>query len=783
MSHPTAETPIDRPRPPASRRALEAGLVLILALLPLLFFWRLITPNPADQLTIAQGDFTEQYFPLRAFTAREWVRGHLPLWNPYLSGGQPALADIQAGALYPPHIAQALLLGWGGSLLGFDSGFPLKALEWQVILHFSLAAVGTYLFARHLLRHTGFIRREARFGGVIASLVFTYGGYLTGFPVQQITILQVSAWLPWLLWGLDAALRQRKPAPLVGSILVLAMALLAGHPQTVLYLVYLSLAYSLFLALLLVDAPFSRRSWGQLARLLSIWLMVLAGGLGLAAAQLLPTLEFIRHSVRADMSFQTVSAGLPLTELVSILYPGFFGGSPEYVGIVTLGVMALALTLGWQHPQRHTGRWLVFWGVVGLFSLLLAFGGNLFVYPVLYLFAPGFDIVRQQERAFLLYSFSAAIVAGFGAAILVSSLPEVARQRYCQLEHNIRIVIMLLFFITGLFLFGAATATARGDEVNLFYGVLWHHLFGLVMLGGLAVYLQFRPYLLHGWGMALLAGWLAFNLFTVNWRFNLAPANEPPPFTPNGVVSFLVDAAGPQAPEGRVVSGGLLPGGNSAASVAEVQDLTGNTPLQLASMADFLARMPAWRLWQLLNVRYVVSARDIGDGGLTPVFAEDEQTVYAMGDPFERAWLVSSVEVVADERQAIARLAADDFDLRTQAIVPESLSEGLEAGDGPSSVAVKKIDPTHLALAVHASGRQLLVISQVFYPGWRVKVDGFPVPLRQVNGVLQGVVLSGGDHQVELYFVPQSFIIGLLFSVITLGLCGAGLLVPFVRRR
>src|SRR5512134_2446753 len=119
-------------------------LILLLALLPGLFFWRLLTPNPADHMAIAAGDFTEQYFPLRAFAAQEWVRGHIPLWNPYLFGGQPALADIQSGALYPPHVLEALLLGWSGLLLGRNIGFPLWALELQVIFHFSLAAVGTY---------------------------------------------------------------------------------------------------------------------------------------------------------------------------------------------------------------------------------------------------------------------------------------------------------------------------------------------------------------------------------------------------------------------------------------------------------------------------------------------------------------------------------------------------------------------------------------------------------------------------------------------------------------
>jgi hypothetical protein len=246
----------------------DITLIVLLAFLPLLFFWRLITPNPADRMTIAAGDFTEQYFPLRAFAAQEWVAGHIPLWNPYLFGGQPALADIHSGALYPPHILESLLLGWSGL------GFPLWALQWQVIAHFSLAAVGTYLFVRHLGVRKDVSLRQARFGGVIASLVFTYGGYLTGFPVQQITILEVSAWLPWVMWAVSAAIRpltiDSRPPTNVSRItyyvlrffplllpytsaafwgaLAFALAILAGRPQTVLYIFYLSLAYTIFYA-------------------------------------------------------------------------------------------------------------------------------------------------------------------------------------------------------------------------------------------------------------------------------------------------------------------------------------------------------------------------------------------------------------------------------------------------------------------------------------------------------------------------------------------------------
>ncbi len=229
-------------------------LIAVLALLPALFFWQLIAPNPADRMNIPAGDFTGQYYPLRLYAARELAAGRLPLWNPHVYGGQPGLADIQSGALYPPQIAEILLLNW----LGF--GFPVWALELQAIAHFSLAAVGAYLFGRRLARRVNASARNARFAGMVVSLVFTYSGYLTGFPVQQLTILEVSAWAPWVLLGLEGLASRveirdwrlgksgwGKAIP--GAVLaglILGLSLLPGHPQTSLYVVYLGIAFYYF---------------------------------------------------------------------------------------------------------------------------------------------------------------------------------------------------------------------------------------------------------------------------------------------------------------------------------------------------------------------------------------------------------------------------------------------------------------------------------------------------------------------------------------------------------
>ena len=776
---------------------VDIALLLILTLLPCLFFWRLLTPNPADHMQIATGDFTEQYFPLRAFTAQQWVRGQIPLWNPYLYGGQPGLADIQAGALYPPHILEALLLGWGGPLSGREIGFPLWALELQVIAHFSLAALGTYGFAHHLARHNGITRSRARFGGVIAALVFTYSGYLTGFPVQQMTILAVSAWLPWILWGISASLSQRGGAPANFSLrllspalswgaLAFALAILAGHPQTVLYIFYLSLAYTIFRAWWAwrVSEPAHDDRRRQihpsslvpvLASYLVCWLVIMALGAAMAAAQLLPTLEFIANSLRTELTYQAVSGGLPLTEFIAIIYPGFLGGSPQYVGIGSLVLIGLALVLAQPRPE------IAFWSGAGLVSLLLAFGGNTFLYPLFYLVGPGFDAVRQQERAFLVYSFSAAMLAGFGAMALAGPLPRVFRQKYALFERRLRLIAGIMAGLTGLFIYGSAAATAREDPVNLFFGVLQQHVLGLIILGGMLLLLGLRPRrrLRRTWGMSLVALWLGFNLFTVNWRFNLEKPGDPVPFRPNGVVRFLqtnlaaAQVTHPSLSAGRIVSGGLLPGGNSAASVYELPDLTGNTPLQLAAVDNFLQRMPVWRAWQLLNVRYVIEQRDIADPGLARVFEEDDLKVFEMGDPFPRAWFVSDTEVISSADQALTRLAADDFDLRRTAITAGLLGLPLAAAKA-STVTLVDSGPTHLRAELEATGRQLVVFSQIYYPGWQAAVDGQPTPLHRVNVILQGVVTPPGKHTVQLTFSPASFWWGSVISMI--GIVGWGVM-------
>jgi uncharacterized membrane protein YgdD (TMEM256/DUF423 family) len=786
-------------REPLKRAGPDVVIVVILALLPALFFWRLIAPNPADRMNIPAGDFTEQYYPLRAYAARELSAGRLPLWNPSPYGGQPSLADIQSGALYPPQIIEALLLHWLGL------GFPVWALELQIIAHFAWAAAGAYLLGRRLAwqatKSRAFVpsigigetmpssaraaTRNARFAGVVVSLVFTYSGYLTGFPVQQVTILEVSAWAPWVLLGMEGLARSwrletrdwrlavSRWGPCVGrwvlAGLALALSLLPGHPQTSLYVLYIAVAFYFFRVL--SPSSFVLRPSSLISHLLKATGYLLAAillGLALAAAQLLPTLEFIARSPRAGMNYEAVSFGLPLHELVSVIYPGYFGGSPEYVGVLPMVLMGLALALG-----RHR-REIAFWTVVGLLAMLLAFGGNTFLYPLFYLLAPGFDAVRHQERAFLVYALSAAVLSGYGALALASALNRVRRARLRRFERGLRIIFGAGLALTALFFYG----WVGSEYPDLFGGVLRHHVLGLVLLAGSLILLALRPSraLRRPWGMALVAGWIAFNLFSVNWRFNLEQPGATGPFAPTPLTEFLraqVTPADGSEPL-RIASAGLLPGGPGAASAYGLQDITGNTPLHLAGIETFESKVPEWRRWQLLNVHYVLSERNLDGPGLTRVFPpgdplpEGQVQVYTMGDPFPRAWVVHAVEVIPDEEMALVRLSADEFDLRRAAVVAQPPDTSLPGPRDGSSARVTAFGPNEIRIAVEAVDNGLLVLSEIYYPGWRASVDGAPARLIRADGILRGVPVPEGQHTVRVWYVPSSVRVGLAISVLAL---------------
>jgi hypothetical protein len=76
---------------------------------------------------------------------------------------------------------------------------------------------------------------------------------------------------------------------------------------------------------------------------------------------------------------------------------------------------------------------------------------------------------------------------------------------------------------------------------------------------------------------------------------------------------------------------------------------------------------------------------------------------------------------------------------------------------------------TETIIRAHADAPSLLVLADVFYPGWHADVDGREVPIIRASLVARGVGLGAGDHVVTFRYVPRSFAFGAGVSFVAWG--------------
>src|SRR5204863_6266106 len=71
-------------------------------------------------------------------------------------------------------------------------------------------------------------------------------------------------------------------------------------------------------------------------------------------------------------------------------------------------------------------------------------------------------------------------------------------------------------------------------------------------------------------------------------------------------------------------------------------------------------------------------------------------------------------------------------------------------------------------LHAQSTSSAILVVSQIYYPGWKATVDGHEVPVMPADLALTGIPLTAGTHEVQLSFQPTSFKIGASITVATI---------------
>ena len=149
----------------------DLGVAAILAAGVLFFFRR----AALLQGTFFVQDVMVQNYPFRDFFGRALKEFRLPLWSPEINYGFPLFAEGQAGALYFFNLLASISLP------------TFVGLNYNLIFHFWIAALGTYAFLRTL----GCLRLAALSGGI----TYAFSGFLV-VRAMSFNYLDVCDWMP-----------------------------------------------------------------------------------------------------------------------------------------------------------------------------------------------------------------------------------------------------------------------------------------------------------------------------------------------------------------------------------------------------------------------------------------------------------------------------------------------------------------------------------------------------------------------------------------------------------
>ncbi|RUU12464.1 hypothetical protein EOD23_07405 [Mesorhizobium sp. USDA-HM6] len=361
---------------------------LFATLFYILFYVLFFSPALLEGRVLAPGDGYKFYYPAVTIPWR--------LWEANILSGYPIFADPQFFLWYPPR--------W-------------FFRNYNAFIIFAYVAASSFTF--------GYVHWKTRSiaAALVAGIIYGTGSFMMGH-LGHASIIHAAAWLPLIVWSIDALGERRTAARFVTGALAVALCLLSGHPQIFVY------------AMLLAGGLALRNLWmtwvddsTTAIRLAATYAGLVVLGVSACAVQLLPLLDFRELSARSDAwSYgDFVSYSLPLRQIATLFFPYLYGGGIDgpiaYFGALNqtelatyagLGTLFLA-ACGILARKRHDGA--LFWLAAVVASILLATVGENHLGHLFYQI-PIVNSFRASARSAMVFTFSVSVLAGMATTHL-----------------------------------------------------------------------------------------------------------------------------------------------------------------------------------------------------------------------------------------------------------------------------------------------------------------------------------------------------------------------------
>ena len=765
---------------------------LILALCAVLAVWALAAAIWPLTGSVVPWDSKNHFYPMLRYLGAALAHGELPLWNPYHFSGHPAVADPQS-LLFTPTM---LLFGWL---------IPEPSMELFDLAVFAHLLPGGLAFIP-LFRRRGWHWT----GAALAAAIFMLGGSATA-RLQHTGMIFSYGFVPLAFWLLEEALDRRSYT--FGALFAVVAAMMTvGRDQVAFLSALMLIGLVAYKALQSPSVVAYVRE-----RVLLLGTIGLIGGALLAVPTIL-TMQLLATSTRPSFGFGVAAMGsLPPQSLATMLFGNVFGSlrltydywGPDYttlngatstdraINYLFAGTVP-ALFLLWHGIAggRLFAREFRFFLVVGAASLIYALGHYTPIFEVIFDTVPGVKLYRRPADATFLINIVLAFAAGYLVHRFVrDGAPRLWPQGALRRLLPVAAAAFVVACVAAALLFAARAGQLPASLREIGIGLV---------LAAAAVALALKaggsPRLRLGVAVALLA----LTGGELVWRhaasaLNAEPAEryavfqQLPPEQLQGL-QILRDELALRHASGdrpRVEILGLAGAWQNASMVLGLEDTLGYNPLRLAdyekavgpgenAVDPNLRQFPATfrgykcRLANLLGLEYLVLDRPLERlprhfPRLTEakvLFGSGQMWIYRLSNGSPRAYVAGLVSPVESDA-ILDQDELPEFDRAEEVLVDQASmpllkgtysSSASDTGPtGPTGTAkIVSYQRNSVTIEVEAERPGVLVLHDLYYPGWEVTVDGEPQPILRTNLLFRGVEVPQGKHRVEFAFRPLS---------------------------
>jgi hypothetical protein len=762
------------------------------------------------------GTPSTQFIPWWKWSFDTVLSGSLPLWNPLLGMGAPLIANYQSALFYPATWIYFLFYLFGG----------ISAFAWSQAFLTVLHLIGSGMGMAFLARKIGL----GKFAQTISGLTFSLSGYLVA-RAWFASINTTAAWLPWVLFFSHEILEDdNKISPTLTLGFVIGLQLLAGHAQTTWYTWVLAFVWVGFWTWhSKCSHGFKRRIRSMAAGLTRLSMAVIIG-CSIAAVQLFPTAAYLVQSHRASSAAYEAAMTYSFWpwRILGLIAPDIFGSPVDgnywgygnywedalYLGMGPLllalsAIIRSVLNKGMnkgsssvevgspQHnidenelfdipqPLRRLPRLLL--GIIAV-SFILALGKNTPVYPWLYHHIPTFNMFQSPTRFTIWIVFSLSLAAGIGFETW--RRPVNKGLYWTRLATAGAFAIMIGAGVGSILLNTSGTELKPTFVPAFALAGLWSAGMGLLSLTAPTVEQGTNSrHLFWKWGVVV---WVLLDLITAGLGLNpgidIAFYSEEPPnaasireMAGNGRLFLLTndeyeikyerffrfDSFEPELGWHQLRES-LLPNINLLEEIPAVNNYDPLVPKRYAKWMERIAETNVHMRGDLLdrmNVSILEWAAPSSLNGVRFVPREVGLRV---------RWAACAIYVL-NEDDALDRVFSGRLDPEKQVVIEgDQITDEQPCDLTQPTIEFVTDNTNEITVKVAADRPGWLVLSDVWYAGWKAWVDGKPVPIYHADYLFRGVRVPAGEHRIQFAYRPPWFFWGGVLSLLTF--IGAGMI-------